>query len=216
VSAAQIIEAARAGGAILTANQRLSRTLREQYDRAQAAAGLRAWESPAILPFSTWLASQWGDALLGGGVAPRTVLSAAQEESVWRTIVAASPDAQSLLDLRGAAQSAMEAWRLIQQYRVPLDARFNAGGPGRLPRVGGRVCAAVQGARLAGRGAVGRCGSSRVAGASGDSTGGLRRIHAAAGGCFKHPARFRLHGDRGGSGGHRGARSKAGLPGCRR
>ncbi|MBS1871635.1 MAG: PD-(D/E)XK nuclease family protein [Acidobacteria bacterium] len=126
MSAGQIIEAARAGGAILTANQRLSRTLREQYDRAQAAAGLRAWESPAILPFSTWLASQWGDALLGGGVAPRTVLSAAQEESVWRTIVAASPDAQSLLDLRGAAQSAMEAWRLIQQYRVPLDARFNA------------------------------------------------------------------------------------------
>lgn len=121
------IEAAvRDGHLILTANQRLSRTLRGLYDDAQLGAGRSVWPSPAILPFSTWLQTQWPDAVIGGAVGAQTVLSAAQEESVWRAIIAEAPESASLLDLRGTAQSAMQAWRLIQQYRVPLDGRFEA------------------------------------------------------------------------------------------
>ena len=111
---------------VLTANQRLSRTLRQAYDELQCASGRTAWPSPSILPFSTWLDTQWLNALLAGAVAPATRFSLAQEESVWRLIIAQAPEAESLLDLRGTAQSAMQAWRLVHQYRVPFDGRFQA------------------------------------------------------------------------------------------
>lgn len=111
---------------ILTANRRLSRTLRLAFDQQQASAGRRAWPSPEILPLGSWLRARWSDALLSGAGPPLALLSPSQEEAVWRRIVASSPDAASLLDLRGAARSAKQAWRLIHQYRLAIDGRFDA------------------------------------------------------------------------------------------
>jgi probable DNA repair protein len=120
------LQAVREGAIILTANQRLSRTLRKAYDDLQATAGRAAWASPAILPFSTWLRARWSDALLAGAVPAAPLLSPSQEEAVWRRIIASTPEGASLLDLRGAARSAMQAWRLMHQYRLPFDGRFQA------------------------------------------------------------------------------------------
>ena len=111
---------------MLTANQRLSRTLRKAYDEQQAARGLTAWESPLILPLSTWLRARWSDAQLAGAI-PRRSFSARRNRS-WcgGRIIGETPEGASLLDLRGTARSAMEAWRMVEQYRLPLDARFSA------------------------------------------------------------------------------------------
>lgn len=122
----QIIRAVRDGSVILTANQRLSRTLRKAYDDHQLAQGRPAWESPVILPFGSWLRAQWSDALLAGGVPASTLLNRAQEQMLWREAITATPEGASLLDLRGTVTSAMGAWRLIHQYRLPLDGRFAA------------------------------------------------------------------------------------------
>ncbi len=117
----QIRQAVGDGCVILTANQRLSRALRTVYDDHQIAQGLRAWKSPAILPFGSWLRALWVDAFL-----PITLLSAAQEEIVWQRTIAQTPEGATLLDLRGTARSAMQAWRLMHQYRLPLNAQFSA------------------------------------------------------------------------------------------
>ena len=37
---------------LVTVNRRLSRVLRDAYDRARVAAGARVWESPDILPYT--------------------------------------------------------------------------------------------------------------------------------------------------------------------
>lgn len=84
-------------GFILTANQRLARAIGGE-------------------PLATWLRAQCS----------RPVLSSAQQELLWRRIIAATPEGASLLDLRGTARSAMEAWRLVHQYHLPLDGRFEA------------------------------------------------------------------------------------------
>lgn len=122
----KIVTAAQAGAVILTANQRLSRTLRKVYDDQQRAEGRTAWESVQVLPLTSWLRARWSDAQLAGEMPVSALLSQSQEEILWRRIIAASPESERLLDLRGAAQSAMQAWRLVHQYRLPFDARWSA------------------------------------------------------------------------------------------
>lgn len=122
----QIARTVHDGGVVLTANQRLSRTLRKSWDEQQRGGGRIAWPSPAILPLGSWIREQWAEGVIGGAVPPLTVLNTAQEAAVWESIIAESPHAAALLDFRGAARSAMEAWRLVQRYRVALDGRFAA------------------------------------------------------------------------------------------
>ena len=114
------------GPVLLTANQRLSRTLRAAHDEERLRAGQVAWESPAILPFGAWLRNSWLNATLTGAAPSLRLLNAAQSESIWRRIIAGSPQASSILDLRRTARSAVLAWELVQQYRLVLDGRCAA------------------------------------------------------------------------------------------
>jgi ATP-dependent helicase/nuclease subunit B len=114
------------GATVLTANQRLARTLRKDYDDSQVAGGRTAWASPPILPFNAWLRECWSDAALSGSLPVRRLLTSAQAETLWRNIIEHSAEGRNILDLRGAAQSAMRAWELVHQYRLPLDGRYAA------------------------------------------------------------------------------------------
>ncbi len=122
----QIDSAVRDRALILTANQRLSRTLRHAFDASQRARRLTAWESPAIQPLGSWLFSRWAEAMLSGATRAMTLLSPAQERALWQRTIAAAPESERLLDLRGTAKSAMQAWHLLHQYRLPLDDQFSA------------------------------------------------------------------------------------------
>ena len=45
---------------------------------------------------------------------------------IWEQIILESPAGQTLLQVSETARSAMETWKLIQAYRLPVDGRFEA------------------------------------------------------------------------------------------
>ncbi|MBF0283924.1 MAG: PD-(D/E)XK nuclease family protein, partial [Magnetococcales bacterium] len=108
---------------LLTANRRLARHLRREFDARREQAGERLWETPQILPLGSWLSQQWDewldDAPPSGGP---LLLTEWQETWLWERLVARSREGSELLDPTGAAQLAREAWTLLHQWHLPLDA----------------------------------------------------------------------------------------------
>ncbi|MFO1314919.1 MAG: PD-(D/E)XK nuclease family protein [Burkholderiales bacterium] len=121
--------AAIAGGAtIVTPNNRLARALVAQHDAAMHARGARAWPAARVLPWAAWLRSLWHDALAADALGtPRPLLSDAASAHLWDRIVG---ETATLLDPRGAADRAAEAWTLFHAWREPgegFDAWARAG-----------------------------------------------------------------------------------------
>lgn len=86
----------------VTATRRQMHELLRADARAKVAAGHAAWRTARVLPWDALLGRAWteaggaAEALIGDGAARR----------LWREVIAASPEAGSLLDLRAAARSA--------------------------------------------------------------------------------------------------------------
>ncbi|MCH8074739.1 MAG: PD-(D/E)XK nuclease family protein [SAR324 cluster bacterium] len=144
------LQALSEGHTVVTANRRLVRMLRGQYDRAQAAGGAEAWAGADILSWEDWSRRCWEDgndlAALAGdaGEGPREgagegagekagdspgsagrCLSPGQAELVWEEVIAASPHGRSLpttsgTTTSGTASEAMAAWDLLQAWRLPI------------------------------------------------------------------------------------------------
>ncbi|MGH9476556.1 MAG: PD-(D/E)XK nuclease family protein [Terriglobales bacterium] len=94
----------------LCSHPRLAYGLGAAYDQAQLAAGNKSWESPPIFTLDTWLQQLWsgcGDCLL---------LTADQEQLLWRAIISDAVGSTPLLDLSATAASAAEAWRLAHAW----------------------------------------------------------------------------------------------------
>ena len=111
-----ILHSALAEGAlVVTPNRRLARFLHREFDLAQAARGLAAWPTPSLLPYSSWLEVLWnerrGDL---PAAAPAALLNSVQAAALWRRIV--DSDRTPLLDPRGAARLAEEAWTLVHAW----------------------------------------------------------------------------------------------------
>jgi ATP-dependent helicase/nuclease subunit B len=105
-----------ADGAIaVTPNRRLARALLQAFDAAQRQSGLSAWPTPTILPYPTWLIVSW-EALVSGGTTDddTALLSSTQSLWLWEQIVEA--DGRTLLNPRGAAALASEAWSLVHAW----------------------------------------------------------------------------------------------------
>ncbi|HXR96279.1 MAG TPA: PD-(D/E)XK nuclease family protein [Terriglobales bacterium] len=96
-----------AGALVLTADAAIARGLRQRYGTRQQAASLIAWETPAIVAWQTWVQENWR-----GGL----VLSREQELLLWEEAIG---EAGGLLDRRGTARSAAEAWRRTKAWRLP-------------------------------------------------------------------------------------------------
>lgn len=119
------LQALDSGAAVITANARLARVIRRAHGlnkRAEAAAGgPSAWASPAVMPWTSWLESEWRGALYrSSGSAPPILLQGAQEAALWEDAVAASGSASALFDVAAAARSAAAAWDLIHEWRLDL------------------------------------------------------------------------------------------------
>ena len=116
------IEAALGAGAVaLTPNRRLARRLSADYAKLQRSAGVQAWESPRILPWTAWLESLWWDAVeLGGAGAHEPIprlITQHQASHAWERIVARDrPLMARLLDPGGTARSGFEAWQLLHAW----------------------------------------------------------------------------------------------------
>ncbi len=111
------LEQARAGATLVTASRRLARTLQERSNAQQRAAGLDAWEAPAILHWSAWLGELWNALVYSGQPAPLR-LDEQQEAAVWERVIAGSPGGDGLLQLAPTAKAAAESWNLVRSWRL--------------------------------------------------------------------------------------------------
>lgn len=98
----------------LCAHPRLAYGLRAAYDERQRAAGRQSWPTAPILTLDAWLERLWAAA------GDRMLLTSLQEQLLWRQIIAAHAAGRELLDLDATAAAAAGAWRLTQQWNLPL------------------------------------------------------------------------------------------------
>lgn len=105
------------GGLVLTPNFRSSDQLIE-WSRQPALVQPR----PAILAIDLWLRDLWTEATQRGTDAALDyqLLTPAEELLLWRQVVTEASPGLFLLDHTGAAASAADGWRLLQQWCLSL------------------------------------------------------------------------------------------------
>ena len=111
----KLIDALDAGCLVVTANQRLARTLSNEYAVAMRERGKNAWHTPRILNWNAWVKTCWMRTR-GNGPA-EVLLSDAQAGSVWEQIMVAD---SSILGGRRLASSARRAWQLMLEWTIPV------------------------------------------------------------------------------------------------
>lgn len=108
------------GTTVVTPNKRLARRLAALHDHAQRAAGRAVWVAASVVPWNAWLERLWLDALASGSVSdPPRLLTSTHTAHLWSRIV--TREAPALIDQRGAAELAIDAWKLVHGW--------GAGGP---------------------------------------------------------------------------------------
>ncbi len=108
------------GATLATSTPRLARSLSHQFGSLQLAAGRSAWPTPSILPWSALVRRLWDGRPRDGEAPP---LTAVQERTLWESIVEGSPESSNFIQPQAAARLAAEAWRLVQEWRIPLAGR---------------------------------------------------------------------------------------------
>ena len=103
-----------AGATVLTPNRRLAQALLREFDDFQVAQGLRVWQAPDILPFGAFAGRLYEDALYSGAADLKPLLAPAQEEQLWRQVVAGA----GLLAVDAAAAQCRDAWILANAWRI--------------------------------------------------------------------------------------------------
>ena len=109
-------------GTTITANSRLSRQLRRDYDAERRERGLRVWETADILPRNAWLTRTWQECAYRDPFGTPVLLTRVQEEVLWEQAIAASEASNVLLDLPATVSAAAQAWDLIHSWEARYDA----------------------------------------------------------------------------------------------
>lgn len=105
-------------GQIVTANRRLARILRAEFGEQRAAAGQKAWRTPAISSYQDWL-HEMLDTVSNHEQLP-THISQQQSTLLWEGCIRQEL-AESLPSIGGLVSLSMEAWKRVHQWRVPVD-----------------------------------------------------------------------------------------------
>jgi probable DNA repair protein len=113
LSKADLFARLAAGFTAVTPNRRLAQALQREFDDHQDAQGRRVWEAPDILPFGAFVSRLHEEAFYAGR-AVKPLLAPAQEEQLWRRLLAAN----DLLVLDAAAARCREAWGLAHAWRI--------------------------------------------------------------------------------------------------
>ncbi len=155
---AQLAQGHSSGIAVVTPNRRLAQTLAREFDLQQAAAGRAVWESADILPIGAFVQRLYDDALSSdlGGQLP-LLLTPAQEQELWETVIRSSEWGSMLLAVSRTAAESRRAWNLAHSWRI-------AGALGNMPgNEDARVFAEWAGAYLARCERQGHTDSARLA-----------------------------------------------------
>src|SRR5271155_5428285 len=114
------------GATLITVNTRLARAAARAFHARERERGNAVWRPPDILPLDAFLGRCWTECVWRGAGRGLTLLTALQEQVLWEQIIRASPSGESLLRIPETARRAADTWRLVQSYRLPIDARFEA------------------------------------------------------------------------------------------
>jgi ATP-dependent helicase/nuclease subunit B len=112
-----LLEKLAAGCTVLTVNSRLALHLHKDYEIWQQAQGSLSWTTPSILPWNVWLQQQWQEAQFQQPGRLPSLLTEEQSLAVWEAVVFSSEQGKFLLNIQATARSAMQAWRLLRQWR---------------------------------------------------------------------------------------------------
>lgn len=107
------------GVTVVTANNRLARSIILAWNKRQKAAGRKVWVSPDVLPWNAWLERLRDASVESAGEAGRlTLLDDFQARFAWRQIIekqrpeSAWGVAASMADVAGRAWQVCRAWRI--------------------------------------------------------------------------------------------------------
>ena len=103
----------------LTVNVRLARWLLLEHDEQKRKAGENAWQTPPILPLSSWLRNVWL-----ASWPEKYLLSELQCEKIWEEIINQDSARLDLLHLQGVASQTSKAFSLLHEYRLPRDKKL--------------------------------------------------------------------------------------------
>lgn len=106
------------GAVAVTVNKRLARRFQRAYDTLMKNEGTRAWETPLVLPLSSFAARLREEAR-----PDKPLLSATRAGALWGRIVEEDGiKGPALLNPEGVASVSFEAYSLIREYRIKLPA----------------------------------------------------------------------------------------------
>lgn len=114
----EIFEAVHRQAVILTVNQRMTRTLLDEYQRWQLDRGVRAWIKPRIFTPSLW----WRRCLVQQ-VSSGIMLNPAQQHTLWQRIIRADLEQQqyALLQVGATVKQALKAYAALCEHLVKVD-----------------------------------------------------------------------------------------------
>ena len=101
---------------VLTAHSRLASWLLLDQNKQQKQK--KVWETPNILSLSSWLKKVWLETW-----PEKYLLSKIQSENLWKKIIQDDLYIKglSLLHKEAAADQAVKAYALINEYRIPIE-----------------------------------------------------------------------------------------------
>ncbi|MCX7121003.1 MAG: PD-(D/E)XK nuclease family protein [Gammaproteobacteria bacterium] len=115
---ASLFEKLKPNTTILTANSRLTRYLQLKFDEYQRKQHKTQWETPHILPMSSWLDEQFHLSNIKGTL----LLNDFQEQCVWEDIIQKSKLAPDLMQPALMTKLVKQAFETLNNFEVPLEA----------------------------------------------------------------------------------------------
>ena len=119
MSQSLLVDALAAGAIVVTPTNRLARDIALRFDASRRAQGLVAWHTANVVPWTLWLERMWLDVLSAGAGDGRVPISAGVAQELWQAVISA--ERHKLLNPRGAARHAMDAWTQFHGWRAPNE-----------------------------------------------------------------------------------------------
>ncbi len=135
----EIFAELRAGTTLVTANKRLAREMRQQFNDDQQHQGEQVWDTADILSFEAWVYRLWsgirndyknvGSTHIkreeGAAQSHWIVLNVLQSKALWTHIIAADinqhhHNSEPLWNIAATVRTAMEAWRISRQWHITI------------------------------------------------------------------------------------------------
>ncbi len=108
-----------AGTTVVTPNRRLALALKEEFNQDQIRLKLAVWYSADVLPFIALIERIYLDTLYTKQISTLPfLLSAAQEQVLWESIIQSSAAGKTLLRISQTAQCVQEAWQLAHAWQL--------------------------------------------------------------------------------------------------